>query len=310
MSSLADIPSEIVAIVLTYLDGVSLIKFSSTCKDYLSLTKADSNLFKACYLTEQPYQDCIFNDRSGITRYTEAPPPSTTAWREAYIGAKKKSHNVNKVFKEKHSTVAQVLAKSSYVPDTSFFGKITAGLFSRGKNPVRVLFIGLDAAGKTTTLYKLKLVVETHIPTIGFMIEEGVMKSNVKLTLWDVGGPDKIRPLWRHYYGQAAALIFMIDSNDRERLPDARHELYAILSDESFPSPFVLLFANKQDLPNAMSVTQIVDTLMCSRWPKSIVWFIQPCCAITGDGIIEGFDWLANQLDNATKKKVGVICSL
>lgn len=65
-----------------------------------------------------------------------------------------------------------------------------------GKKDVRILFLGLDCAGKTTTLYKLKLgEVVTTIPTIGFNVET-IEHNNVKLTAWDVGSRDKMRPLW------------------------------------------------------------------------------------------------------------------
>merc|ERR1711881_91012 len=90
-----------------------------------------------------------------------------------------------------------------------------------GKQEMRILMVGLDAAGKTTILYKLKLgEVVTTIPTIGFNVET-VEYKNINFTVWDVGGQDKIRPLWRHYYQQTQALIFVVDSNDRERLSTA-----------------------------------------------------------------------------------------
>merc|ERR1712159_177642 len=102
----------------------------------------------------------------------------------------------------------------------SVFGKLFKGLI--GKKEMRILMVGLDAAGKTTILYKLKLgEIVTTIPTIGFNVET-VEYKNISFTVWDVGGQDKIRPLWRHYYQQTQALIFVVDSNDRERLSTAR----------------------------------------------------------------------------------------
>lgn len=78
------------------------------------------------------------------------------------------------------------------------------GLFTKlfdgfGTRDMRILMVGLDAAGKTTVLYKLKLgEIVTTIPTIGFNVET-VKYKNINFTVWDVGGQDKIRPLWRHY---------------------------------------------------------------------------------------------------------------
>ncbi len=72
---------------------------------------------------------------------------------------------------------------------------------------MRLLMLGLDAAGKTTILYKLKLNQDvTTIPTVGFNVET-VTYKNVKFNVWDVGGQDKIRPLWRHYFSGMFALF-------------------------------------------------------------------------------------------------------
>merc|ERR1712203_394847 len=101
-----------------------------------------------------------------------------------------------------------------------------------GKQEMRILMLGLDAAGKTTILYKLKLTdTVTTIPTVGFNVES-VEYKNVSMTVWDVGGQDKIRKLWKHYYIGTHALIFVVDSNDRDRIQDASDELTRILSDE------------------------------------------------------------------------------
>merc|ERR1719449_498061 len=103
------------------------------------------------------------------------------------------------------------------------FTKLFAQLV--GKQEMRILMVGLDAAGKTTILYKLKLgEVLTTIPTIGFNVET-VEYKNISFTIWDVGGQDKIRPLWRHYYQNTQGIIFVVDSNDRDRIGEARDEL-------------------------------------------------------------------------------------
>jgi ADP-ribosylation factor protein 1 len=94
-----------------------------------------------------------------------------------------------------------------------------------GKKEMRILMVGLDAAGKTTILYKLKLgEVVTTIPTIGFNVET-VEYKNISFTVWDVGGQDKIRPLWRHYYQNTQGLIFVVDSNDRDRIDPGKWRL-------------------------------------------------------------------------------------
>ena len=66
--------------------------------------------------------------------------------------------------------------------------------------------------------------------------------------MWDVGGQDKIRPLWRHYFSGTQGLIFVIDSNDRDRIDEARQELHRIIQDREMKDSLLLVFANKQDL--------------------------------------------------------------
>jgi len=173
------------------------------------------------------------------------------------------------------------------------FGKLFKRLFS--KKDMRILMVGLDAAGKTTILYKLKLgEIVTTIPTIGFNVET-VEYKNINFTVWDVGGQDKIRPLWRHYFQNTQGLIFVVDSNDRERINEAHEELNKMLNEDELREAAVLIFANKQDLPNAMSVAEITDKLGLHSL-RSRKWYIQSTCATSGDGLYEGLDWLSNVL--------------
>ncbi|XP_042639483.1 ADP-ribosylation factor-like 17-like [Orycteropus afer afer] len=138
------------------------------------------------------------------------------------------------------------------------FEKLFKSLF--GKKEMRILMVGLDAAGKTTILYKLKLgEIVTTIPTIGFNVET-VEYKNISFTVWDVGGQDKIRPLWRHYFQNTQG-------------------------------------KNDQDLPNAMNAAEITDKLGLHSL-RQRNWYIQATCATSGDGLYEGLDWLSNQLKN------------
>nr|AAT09069.1 ADP ribosylation factor 1 [Bigelowiella natans] len=167
-----------------------------------------------------------------------------------------------------------------------------------GNKEMRILMVGLDAAGKTTVLYKLKLgEVVTTIPTIGFNVET-VEYKNINFTVWDVGGQDKIRPLWRHYYQNTQGIIFVVDSNDRERLDMAKEELDKMLNEDELRDAVVLVFANKQDLPKALKVKNITEALGLDKMRRQ--WFVQGTCATSGDGLYEGLDWLSSTL---SKKK-------
>ncbi|XP_042860411.1 ADP-ribosylation factor 1 isoform X1 [Penaeus japonicus] len=180
----------------------------------------------------------------------------------------------------------------------NIFANLFKGLF--GKKEMRILMVGLDAAGKTTILYKLKLgEIVTTIPTIGFNVET-VEYKNISFTVWDVGGQDKIRPLWRHYFQNTQGLIFVVDSNDRERIGEAREELMRMLAEDELRDAVLLIFANKQDLPNAMNAAEITDKLGLHSL-RNRNWYIQATCATSGDGLYEGLDWLSNQLKNANR---------
>uniref|UniRef100_H2YD89 ADP-ribosylation factor n=1 Tax=Ciona savignyi TaxID=51511 RepID=H2YD89_CIOSA len=168
-------------------------------------------------------------------------------------------------------------------------------LFS--KQAMRILMVGLDAAGKTTILYKLKLgEIVTTIPTISSCFNvETVEYKNVCFTVWDVGGQDKIRPLWRHYYQNTQGIIFVVDSNDSERLEEARDELHKMLQEEELKESHILVFANKQDLPNAVSCADLTEKLGLTQL-KHKRWYVQAACAPDGKGLYEGLDWLSNEL--------------
>merc|ERR1712046_206093 len=173
-------------------------------------------------------------------------------------------------------------------------GFVMSKIWSRlvGKQEMRILMVGLDAAGKTTILYKLKLgEVVTTIPTIGFNVET-VEYKNITFTTWDVGGQDKIRPLWRHYYSSINGIIFVVDANDRDRIDEARQEFSLMMGEEELKNAKILVFANKQDLPHAMTAAEVEDKLGLHTL-QGRCWYMQPSCATTRDGLYEGLDWLS-----------------
>ena len=92
--------------------------------------------------------------------------------------------------------------------------------------------------------------------------------------MWDVGGQDKIRPLWRHYYQNTQGVIFVVDSNDRDRVGEARDELHRMLNEDELREAILLVFANKQDLPNAMNAAEITDKLGLHSL-RQRNWYIQ-----------------------------------
>ncbi|XP_052820030.1 ADP-ribosylation factor 1-like [Mya arenaria] len=155
--------------------------------------------------------------------------------------------------------------------------------------------MGLDGAGKTTLLYRLKLgEVMTHVPTIGFNVEQ-LHYKNITFTTWDIGARDKMRPLFRHYYKGTDAVVMVIDGADSERL----EELYCdvikpALHAEELAHSIFLFLVNKRDLPECLSAEEVADKLNLKALKHS--WHILETSAVRGDGLTDSMDWLASHL--------------
>jgi len=175
----------------------------------------------------------------------------------------------------------------------AIFSRLLARLW--GSKEVRILILGLDGAGKTTILYRLQIgEVVTTIPTIGFNVET-VTYKNIKFQVWDLGGQTSIRPYWRCYYANTDAIIYVVDSQDRDRIATSKEELFAMLEEEELKDAAVLVLANKQDMEGAMSHAEVSEALGLSAL-KSRTWTIFKCSALKGEGLTEGLDWLVNTL--------------
>ncbi|KAM4795007.1 ADP-ribosylation factor-like protein 11 [Rhinophrynus dorsalis] len=167
------------------------------------------------------------------------------------------------------------------------------------KKQARVVMMGLDFSGKSTILYKLKRnqIVETF-PTVGFNVESLEMAKNVFVTLWDVGGQDKLRSNWKEYLEDTDVLIFVVDSSDTSKLPDATAELLSVLNNTNMSGVPFLVLANKQDVPGALSTKELVQVLKLENYDDR-PWEIQSCSAYTGEGLAEAMNSVATLLKKA-----------
>ena len=173
------------------------------------------------------------------------------------------------------------------------FSSIFSSLF--GQKERRILILGLDGAGKTTILYKLQVgEVVTTIPTIGFNVETLTYK-NLKFQVWDLGGQTSIRPYWRCYYSNTDAIIYVVDSMDKERMCTSKQELVGMLEEEELKKAMLVVFANKQDIEGALTETEVAKELGLAAI-KDRKWQIFKTSAIQGVGLENGMDWLANAL--------------
>lgn len=164
------------------------------------------------------------------------------------------------------------------------------------KAEAQVVMMGLDSAGKTTLLYKLKghQLVETQ-PTVGFNVEPLEAPGQVRLTLWDVGGQSPLRASWKDYLEGTAVLVFVLDSTDEARLPEAVAELTEVLEDPHLDGVPLLVLANKQDAPHTLPLPKIRDRLGLRRFP-GLCWELRACSALTGEGLPEALGTLRRLL--------------
>jgi len=165
-----------------------------------------------------------------------------------------------------------------------------------GKKSDRILLLGLDNAGKTTLLNSL-MGKETNktVPTIGFNVEV-VKKPPFELVVWDVGGQDKLRSYWRHYYHGTSGIVFLVDSSDEERLTTVKKEIFGILKEEELESAAILILGNKSDMANSLNSSDINSRLGLDEGLKNRKWTILPCSAIKSEGVNEGIDWLLKNM--------------
>ncbi|XP_038010835.1 ADP-ribosylation factor-like protein 1 [Motacilla alba alba] len=174
-----------------------------------------------------------------------------------------------------------------------FFSTIFSSLF--GTREMRILILGLDGAGKTTILYRLQVgEVVTTIPTIGFNVET-VTYKNLKFQVWDLGGQTSIRPYWRCYYSNTDAVIYVVDSCDRDRIGTSKSELVAMLEEEELKKAILVVFANKQDMEQAMTPTEMANALGLPAL-KDRKWQIFKTSATKGTGLDEAMEWLVEAL--------------
>ncbi|XP_070830899.1 ADP-ribosylation factor-like protein 14 [Chaetodon trifascialis] len=174
----------------------------------------------------------------------------------------------------------------------------------------QVLLLGLDNAGKSTLLYKMKYnTCVGTVPTVGFnveMMETRKNRRNIVLTMWDVGGQRKMREHWKGFHQDAATVVFVVDSSDSKRIEEARRELESTLRSEQLRSSPVVVLANKQDVDGALTATEIQDKFNLRKMCSDRDWFVQPCSASTGVGIQEAFRQVVHMAklpaDNGTMK--------
>ncbi|KAL2632788.1 hypothetical protein R1flu_004267 [Riccia fluitans] len=168
--------------------------------------------------------------------------------------------------------------------------------FSTSKREeTKILLLGLESAGKSSCLaFLCNEDLAKIVPTRGFIIKS-LLHDSYRLNIWDVGGQRSLRPYWINCVTRADALIYVVDSADRDRHKEAANELSQLLAEQRFIGVPLLVFANKQDLLNALSAAELLEVLELSLVVDRSV-FVQPCSGKFGDGTNDGMEWIMDQL--------------
>lgn len=180
----------------------------------------------------------------------------------------------------------------------NWLGGVWDRLFGEQRE-VKLCIVGLDAAGKTTILHKMRFdEVMPTAPTIGVNTED-ITVRNVSIKVFDLAGQEKMRKVWRHYYSSIEGIIFVLDATRVDRIAEARDELMGLLANEEARAIPVLVFANKQDLPEAVRSAEMVELLgiaeHVNRKPMSLVR-VQESSAVQDQGLLEGFEWIVDKI--------------
>ncbi|TMW59755.1 hypothetical protein Poli38472_004824 [Pythium oligandrum] len=185
----------------------------------------------------------------------------------------------------------------------NFLRSALDALASFWSRPSKIVIVGLDGAGKTTLLYRIKnnATVDTT-PTIGFN-KESFKYKNIEFTALDFGGQTQIRPMWRVYLQQTDALIFVVDASDRNRIDEAADELKMVFENDALVKAKLLVYANKQDLAGCMSVRELESKLNLAAVTRNPS-HIQKATVTTGEGLLEGFEWLHKALTGKLSTKL------
>lgn len=174
------------------------------------------------------------------------------------------------------------------------------------KDEFRVLILGVDRAGKTTLLEKLKSIYlkgeglppDRVVPTVGLNIGR-IEDAKAKLVFWDLGGQVSLRTIWEKYYEEAHAIMYVIDAATASSFEDSKSALEKVIRHEHLRGAPLLIVANKQDLPGAIDEEELAKFLHKELDERTYTF--QAVSAYDGRGIKSGIDWLVEQMEKSKR---------
>lgn len=184
-------------------------------------------------------------------------------------------------------------------------------------NEYYVMMIGMDNAGKTTLVEQLKhkylakyrAVDPRKInPTIGLNVAR-LNLQGIRTIIWDLGGQEDLHSIWKKYYKEAHCLVYIVDANDDQKLMSSKIAFQKTMNDEQLRGIPLMILVNKVDEPGSKSVSEIMEFLGADKGPDGIVGYRTmecfPISALSGDGVNDGMNWLANVLKQNFRMPIG-----
>jgi small GTP-binding protein len=164
---------------------------------------------------------------------------------------------------------------------------------------IQVGFVGLPSAGKTAIIHKLSRGQKPTLPLTDTVNTTYFSQGSQQYLIFDYTGDERVRVIWRKLLFGREAIVFVLDSTDRENMKETREALWRVLREEMLDPQPVLILANKQDNPKAMSVLEIIEYLEIDKdLERTTKCRIMATSAITGEGLVEGLEWMRQIVRN------------
>ncbi|XP_072475176.1 ADP-ribosylation factor-like protein 13B isoform X2 [Notamacropus eugenii] len=169
---------------------------------------------------------------------------------------------------------------------------------------VTLLMVGLDNSGKSTAVKGIQGEGPEDItPTVGFSRID-FRQGKFEVTIFDLGGGQKIRGIWKNYYAESHGVIFVVDSSDEKRMEEARETIADVLNHPRISGKPILVLANKQDKEEALAETDLIERLSLEKLvnEQKCLCQIERCSAVLGFG---------KKIDKSIKKSLWwLLCSI